>query len=247
VEGGNESETGVQALGSLQPALVERLRANAEAARQHDQQQRSGSTAVSRSPVGDPKIRRALSIAGVPDLYAGADWGRVRSPAVQEWASQIVTRAARRSEEAPLQYRGHGLLMVGPVGTGKSSAAALCCVEGAVRERTMRYSYVPDLCDALMQTPRERAVVIRAQETVDLLTWDDFGVRDLADWEIGYLDQIVEARYRSRKPMIVTSNLTIGDLREDERLARMVDRWRERVCSQMVVLAGESMRTGVGR
>lgn len=183
----------------------------------------------------------------MPDLYRVAVWDKVRSPLVREWTLALATRAMRRSEQVAgttLQWHliGHGLLLLGPTGTGKSCAAALCAREAAKVGRTLCWAYVPDLCDALTSTPRERSAEIRRQESVDLLVWDDFGVRDLADWEIGYLDQIVEARYRARKPMIVTTNWDPARLREDPRIQRMVDRWRERTTSHVVVLGGASMR-----
>lgn len=108
--------------------------------------------------------------------------------------------------------------------------------------KSVQWSYVPDLIDRLGSSPKERRQVVTQQSSVDLLVWDDLGVRDMAEWEIGYLDQIVEARYKRRKPMIVTSNWTAADLRNDARLSRMVDRWRERVCSNVVMLTGDSMR-----
>lgn len=182
----------------------------------------------------------------VPDLYRDADWGLVRSPAIREWTLALEARARRsitRGSNPNWRLIGHGLLVMGPVGTGKSSSAALCCLEAARLEKSIRWAYVPDLCDAIAQRAAEREKEIKLQAAADLLVWDDFGTRDLADWEIGYLDQIVEARYRQRKPMVVTTNWTAEDLRGDARLARMVDRWRERVCSNAVVLTGESMRS----
>jgi DNA replication protein DnaC len=181
----------------------------------------------------------------VPEVYGDADWSQVRSPAIREWCIALDARAQRlggRCAEPNWQVLGHGLLIIGPVGTGKSSAAALVCQEAARLEKSIRWSYVPDLADAIAQRAQERQHEIRLQEAADLLVWDDFGVRDLADWEIGYLDQIVETRYRARKPMVVTTNWTGADLRSDPRLARMVDRWRERTASMFAVLGGESMR-----
>ena len=185
-----------------------------------------------------------MRIGRVPDLYRGATWDRVRAPAIKEWTIALAARTKKADEPGPANFAllGHGLLVFGPVGTGKSSAAALICREAALQGRTVRWSYVPDLCDKIAQTAKERTHESRMQEAVDLLVWDDFGVRDLADWEVGYLDQMVEARYRSRKPMVITTNWTAADLRDDARLARMVDRWRERVCSWSAVLAGASMR-----
>lgn len=240
----HESETGAATGSSADRAarLEARLRANAEQARQQDQQPSSGSPESSKA--GDVRLDALLRRAHVPELYLGAVWERVRHPAVQQWTLGIAGRLQDRTDPTPPNWRllGHGLLILGPVGTGKSSAAALAVREAVRIDRTARWAYVPDLLDRLGTGPKERDLEIRRQIAVGLLVWDDFGVRDMADWEVGYLDQIVDGRYRARKPMIVTSNLTGADLSSDDRLARLVDRWRERVCSTAVVLGGESMR-----
>lgn len=173
-----------------------------------------------------------------------ADWSKVRSPAVKEWAVGVHARTQHKTEPGPVNHHllGHGLLIMGPTGTGKSSAAGLIARDTFGAERTVAWRYVPDLLDTLTSNPRERQQEIKRCTAVDVLILDDFGVRDMADWEIGYLDQIVEARYRIRKPMVITTNLTREQLMQDGRLGRMVDRWRERTASNIVVLTGESMR-----
>ena len=178
----------------------------------------------------------------VPDLYAGGDWAKVRNPAVRDWTTGLAARLGG-TPTTNWSLLGRGLLIIGPTGTGKSTAAALCCKEAARLRFRVRWSYVPDLADALHGKPTERATLIRELVAVDLLVLDDFGVRDLADWEIGYLDQIVEGRYRSRRPMIVTTNWTPADLVKDQRFARLADRWKERTAADMVALTGASMRS----
>jgi DNA replication protein DnaC len=189
-------------------------------------------------------IRRALKIARVPELYMDADWSKVRSPAVKEWSVGVHARTQHRTDPGPVNHHllGHGLLIMGPTGTGKSSAAGLVARDTFAADRTVAWRYVPDLLDTLTSNPKERQAEIKRCTAVDVLILDDFGVRDMADWEIGYLDQIVEARYRIRKPMVITTNLTREQIMQDGRLGRMVDRWRERTASNIVVLTGESMR-----
>lgn len=219
-----------------------RALALAERAQQHAQQAPSPEP-PKVSTVGD-LTATAIAKSKIPRLYLSSDWDKVRDPGVKQWTLGLEGRMHRRDSGTFPNWRmaGHGLLVLGPVGTGKSSAAALCGIEALLAERTVRWTYVPELLDMLGSGPRDRRVHVADQTRVDLLIWDDLMVRDMADWEVGYLDQIVESRYRSRKPMIVTSNVTPDDLRSDGRMARMVDRWRERVCSSAVILGGESMR-----
>jgi len=188
----------------------------------------------------DSSLRRG----GVPQMYAGARWSHVRSPAVQNWSLTIKERTYRRSQEGTRQpkFVGRGVLILGPVGTGKSSAAALLCRATVEAGRSVVWQYVPDLVDQLMDKAMKRQEIIARASNVDLLVWDDFGVRDMADWELGYLDQIVERRYREFRPMVVTSNLSSQDLVGDSRLDRIVDRWRQRTASERIILSGASMR-----
>ena len=177
-------------------------------------------------------------------MYASAKWSHVRSPAIQEWSLTVKERTYRRSQEGTRQpkFVGRGMLLLGPVGTGKSSAAALLCRATVEAGRSVVWQYVPDLVDQLMDKAMKRQEIIARASNADLLVWDDFGVRDMADWELGYLDQIVERRYREFRPMVVTSNLSSQDLVGDSRLNRIVDRWRQRTASERVILSGESMR-----
>jgi DNA replication protein DnaC len=181
----------------------------------------------------------------VGDAYVDGDWSQVRNHRVREWTLAVDARTRRRTE-GPMNHQlaGRGLTLVGPPGTGKSTAAALCCREAVKAGRTVQFSYVPNLADALAGRPPERAQLVKHQIAVDLLVWDDFGVRDLADWEIGFLDQIVEGRYRRYAPMIVTSNLTPTTLYGDPRIQRLADRWRDRTAAGQVILGGASMRNG---
>lgn len=239
-----ESETGAPNGSSedVHPA-VKRALELAEQARLRDQQARS-TTSPQDSTDGDRLPLTAVRKSRIPPLYLGAEWGLVRDAGVRQWTLGISGRIQDRSDETPPNWRllGHGLMIIGPVGTGKSSAAALCGMAAIRVDRTVLWSYVPDLLDVMSAGNRERREEISRQSGVDLLIWDDFGVRDMADWEIGFMDQIVEARYRRRRPMIVTTNLSRADLTSDGRLSRLVDRWRERVCSGVVALTGESMR-----
>lgn len=229
---------------SIGEVMRERALALAERARLREQQTPSAPPA-SASPAGEAwRVERALRLGGVPDVYREAKWPTVRSGAVREWAYGVGARTAKRSDPGSPNHAllGVGLLILGPTGTGKSSAAALCCRAAAEAERTVRWTYLPDLVDRMTAGAKERQHEIAMQVGVDLLVWDDLGVRDLADWEIGYLDQIVEGRYRRRRPMVVTSNWTPEDLKNDQRLGRLVDRWRDRTARDLVVLGGPSMR-----
>lgn len=243
---GSPDGSTVQPLSESLPRVLAKIEAAREAARLREAETPSESSPAKLSPAGRQGQRADLKNARVPDLYLEARWDLVRSPAVKQWADGVAARCRRRSEAAgPPNFGlwGHGLILLGPTGTGKSSAAALVAEAAVEAERTVAWRYVPDLCDILTSNASARQTEIRRLSHVDLLILDDFGVREIADWEVGYLDQIMEARYRSRKPVVITTNLTPVQIREDVRLERMTDRWRERLASNMAILTGASMRT----
>ena len=165
----------------------------------------------------------------MPEQYRRSDWERCR----------VGSEIARwRHQAGPLIDAGRGLILFGSVGTGKSSTAALLAAEAIKAGKTVRWSYVPDLCDRMYDQWR-RQEIRREQTGPDLLIWDDLGVRPLTNFEIGMLDQIVEGRYQRKKAIVVTTNLTSEQLGQQE-FVRMRDRWKER-CEAWVI-GGESMR-----
>lgn len=184
--------------------------------------------------MSDGELRAELHRAGVPERYSGATLEdcRVRV-ALEEYLAKLDSHLTN----------GRGLLLAGPVGTGKSSAAGIVCKEAVRLGKTIAWWYLPDLFQILggrdWQSQDLARLTIQRSIGADLLVWDDFGVAGLPEWKIGLLDQIVEGRYRRDRPMLVTTNLSKKSL-EDPALARLNDRWAERRFA--IVISGESMR-----
>lgn len=130
-------------------------------------------------------------------------------------------------------------MLIGPVGTGKSSAAGLLVKAAIMGGLSARWSYVPDMLGR-MGDWKHREHWVQEECRPHLVVWDDFNVTKMSAVDIGNLDRVVENRYRRRMSMIVTTNMTADGLRSFEEGARMVDRWRERMT--MFQIRGESMR-----
>lgn len=101
---------------------------------------------------------------------------------------------------------GRNLLFVGPVGTGKSHAAAACA---AIRffhhwERVTFWPVV-ELLDALR--PGNDEGVMDAAMTCPLLVLDDMGAEKPSEWTAERLYAIVNRRWMAQRPIIATSNL----------------------------------------
>jgi DNA replication protein DnaC len=223
----NDERTGLVPLGQALEARVLEIR---------DSLQSQGRLDSTERPVdwmsgdGQRRLDWLMRISGVPEEYRTPELSRCRVKTdLEEYLADLPAR----------MQRGEGMILFGPTGTGKSSTAALV-VQAVVKQKSSaRWSYVPDLCDLLLDS-RRRAEIRAQQSEVDLLVWDDFGARPLSDFEIGLLDQVVERRYRRRRAMVVAMNQTSEQIKTDPRLTRMVDRWRQR--NRALVIGGASMR-----
>ena len=75
-----------------------------------------------------------------------------------------------------------------------------------------------------------------------LLILDDFGMERGTEYGLEQVYNVVDSRYRSGKPLIVTTNLTLEELQnpEDTAHARIYDRLTEMCCP--VCITGENFR-----
>ena len=80
-----------------------------------------------------------------------------------------------------------------------------------------------------------------------LLVIDDFGMERGTEYALEQIYNIIDSRYRSRKPLIVTTNLTMTELKnpQDTAHARIYDRLLE-LCTP-IACTGPSMRKDIGQ
>lgn len=107
-----------------------------------------------------------------------------------------------------------GLLLWGDVGTGKSFGAA-CVVNELVQKG---YSCHMTTFAALSNTLQglkgdDRNEFIRSLNMFHLLVIDDLGAERQSDFVQELVFQVVDGRYRANKPIIVTTNLTLEQLK----------------------------------
>jgi DNA replication protein DnaC len=139
-----------------------------------------------------------------------------------------------------------GLLFCGQVGTGKSFYAG--CIANALIEKLVpvlvtSFSEVINSLQALSFGDDKNGIYKILQEP-DLLILDDCGVEYITDYVIEKMFLIIDARYRSNKPLVVTTNLTPAELTTNElKYARIYDRIIEN-CQPIQVL-GASRRLDI--
>ena len=135
-----------------------------------------------------------------------------------------------------------GLLFYGPVGTGKSYMAA--CIANALMENgvpVVMTSFVR-LLEIFSRGREYESEVLRTMDESKLLVIDDLGAERSTDYALEKVYNVVDSRYRLRKPVIFTTNLGLKDIssENDIRYKRVYDRILE-VCYP-VRFAGSSWR-----
>lgn len=103
----------------------------------------------------------------------------------------------------------------------------------------------PFRCVAFHDTPLHRTVNIHSRKEIalyDLLIIDDLGVERSTEYAMEQMFFVIDSRYRSRRPMIITTNLKLAELKNPPDLAhaRIYDRILERCAT--ILFAGKNFR-----
>lgn len=138
--------------------------------------------------------------------------------------------------------RNQGLLFYGGVGTGKTFAAA-CIANHLLAERTsvVMTSFVK-LLNSMQSFKEDDEKLISRLNQTKLLIIDDLGAERGSDFTLEKVYNIIDSRYRARKPVILTTNLGLEEMKKttDIRYSRIYDRIFE-VCYPMQ-FTGKSWR-----
>ena len=136
-----------------------------------------------------------------------------------------------------------GLLLFGDVGTGKSFFAG--CIANALLDQDVPVlmTSFPTILNQLTGVyPEERVEFINSLNDYDMLIIDDLGVERSTEFAMEQMFEVIDKRYRSGKPMIITTNLSLEQLRNPPDLAhaRIYERILER-CAP-ILFSGENFR-----
>lgn len=133
-----------------------------------------------------------------------------------------------------------GLLLWGDVGGGKTFLAA--CIANALIDKGIpaTMTTIPRLVSAMQKDfGAEREAVLRMVAQTPLLVLDDVGTERDTEYMGEQVYEIINARYKAQKPLIVTTNLTMAALKntEDVTHRRIYDRIVE-MCTPCKVSGG---------
>lgn len=125
---------------------------------------------------------------------------------------------------------GRGLLLHGNVGTGKSFFAACIANELINHDYTVLMTNFSSLINTIQGKFEGRQEFINDLNRYSLLIIDDLGVERDTEYMQEMVFNIIDSRYRSGLPMIITTNLGMDIIKKPESIgyARIYDRILER-------------------
>ena len=149
---------------------------------------------------------------------------------------------------AEFQKNGQGLLFWGNVGTGKTFLAG--CIANALMEKNIPVlmTSFPKLLNALGGLySGEKNEYLKSLNQYRLLIIDDLGVERDTPYVLETVYLVIDERYKSGKPFIITTNLSLEKLRNPADLehGRIYDRIMERCVP--VAFSGKNYRIGRGK
>lgn len=137
---------------------------------------------------------------------------------------KLCLRYANHFDE--MLTKNQGLLFYGGVGTGKTFAAA-CIANHLLSQRVpvIMTSFVK-LLESMQGFSEDDSALIARLNRAKLLIIDDLGAERSTDYALEKVYDIVDSRYRAKLPIILTTNLSMTELKEstDIRYTRIYDR-----------------------
>jgi DNA replication protein DnaC len=159
------------------------------------------------------RIERALRISGIEGLFRAKRLTDLKgNPKLHAEITKYL------NNWKTMKHNGYGFYFWGNVGAGKTHAAIVLANELMEREMVeVLFLNMPEAITRVKNTfdsdiKTEDSRLFERMKEMELLVLDDVGVEKYSDWMADQMYQIIDHRWKNRKPMIITSNLSLEDL-----------------------------------
>lgn len=140
-----------------------------------------------------------------------------------------------------MKENGIGLIIGGPVGTGKTFLAG--CIANALLDKKVRVA-MKSFAEILNEPIETRQELINKLAAIDLLIVDDLGAERSNEYGLEQVFNLIDGRYKTGLPLIATTNLSASEIQNPKSVAlkRIYDRVSE-MSPIPILLDGLSRRT----
>lgn len=174
-----------------------------------EQEKKAAIEAAEKKQEAMERVKR-LRKMGFPDSEM-EKWTFERDDRSNERISNMAQRYVENFDE--MREKGKGLLLYGTVGTGKTFISA--CIANALIEKghpclVTNFARLTNTISGMYEGKQE---YIDGLDRFDLIVIDDLASERDTEFMGEIVQNIIDARYRTGKPLIVTTNLTSDDLK----------------------------------
>ncbi len=201
---------------------------------------------------GRLKRGRSKGVASaIPARYRGVSLDR---PPLSDMARDMSTRHVDQATNAYIDgfdenlAAGRGLWLMGPTGTGKTTLGMLVAKELLAAGKTVGVYFTTTLLNRIRQTYQQAESnnayddFFRRVTSVDLLYLDDLGSERHTDWVVEQLYALINERYESQRPVLITSNSDSDiDQDADQGLRQLNEQIGARTVSRLVEICGDPL------
>lgn len=168
--------------------------------------------------------------------------------AIDDRKNPAVSDAVRRYAEqfGTMQGSNTGLLLYGPVGTGKTFLSACVANHVLAQGYSAEMTNFSRVVNDIQSSWEGKQEYIDRLVRKDLLIIDDLGIERESEFMQEQVYNIVDARYKSGKPLIVTTNISLEEIKnpKNEQRMRIYDRILE-MCHPIKVDGASRRRKAV--